>query len=1281
MLSLFFFADISETTIKQIAAKYGEIVQPRGSLNDVVIKLRKTDIKHLAAQDAVQWIEEVGPPDKDLNDNASAAANAQALWVAPFNLDGSNVQVGQWESGNPDGTHGDLTGRITVVENEGISDHATHVAGTVVGDGSLSAGAGGAANQWRGMADNAGIFSYSTKVDNLEAEEHNGAINDVNKQIDVSTNSWSSGGNDYRARSVKFDRVVRGVYGRPIPVVFSAGNSNNLANSVRQPGGTAKNTITVGNVNSDDLSISIKSSWGPTDENQTKPDIVAPGDEVGGDVGSFSTVANQILDLHDNTMIPDFGPGNAPDGIDDYAYPYGVKTGTSMAAPVVTGAITLMLQQYRETYFGDDTVDDAPLPSSIKAILIHTAEDLIDNPAGGADLIGPDYVYGYGLLNTVAAVDVIRNKRFREGVILTNDDEDIYSFNVVAGEDELKVTLAWDDAAGTAGAADIIQNDLDLVVINPAGTAFYPPWELNPANPTTPAVRDDYATEALSDTHRDDTNVVEQVVIATPAPGTWMIKIKASDLPGDDLMDYQRYSIIAGDQDIDQLEGGVDVMQVLDRSGSMGGTSSSASVDSKIEVLRYASDQFIHMMRTNAGNNVGLVQFNQDVVAFDPAMQADLSHLTDARATLLRDTTIPSIVHGGSTSIGDGLQEAMNQLTGPVADPDHDQIILLVTDGKENMSAWIADVKTDLVANKIPVYPLGLGYGSGINEAKLTELAADTGGTYRITSDELIFRKFFIEVLAGAVDWDVIVDPVDELSPGETVEIPVVLTADQETANFTAYWQGVNNGIELQLVSPGGVVINPSTSNSRIRFGVHPRYAFYQLAFPLQGALAGERAGTWKMRMSGKSQSASANVVTTHPVRYSASAFSSGGAKLSVSYDKLTHKTGANVLVKADLSKNNQPLHNAVMNVYCNVPAVSAGNVLHDTKIDHSIFKNKVDVSGDPVSLTNQKLDLLNKQAGKNVLLRTDASLELYDDGQHSDGAANDGVYANQFTSAIKAGSYTCRIVASNIPAGGGLTTTREWTKSFYTDVDIHPDYSVLDVALISIKENLYNYQVTIAPKDKFGNYMGPGRDVSVNLLVNGASKPISLTDNIDSTYSGHFSLTENQSANAQMDVKVNGQNFATINRLPSLKQWYVSTHFGSSIPMGSFSNNFDPAYHVGIDVGYKYQPALWLVASANYNRFKSSASGSSDFTWQNLLFKAKYELNQNPLRPFVNAGLGIYEPSNGSTKTGLNVGGGVDYWLTNDWAATTGVDYHTIFTSGSNTNFTVIKVGASYYF
>ena len=322
-LIVLFFGDVLPKDAQNLLTNTGA-VSYKGPfmLNDYVVTAPIDSISVLTRKNSVKWIEAVPPPPEELNDGARAAVYANQVQAPPYNLTGNGVKVGMWELRNPDTTHDDLENRITIVEYIGTGDHPTHVAGTLGGDGTLSGGT------YRGIAANVTFYSYTVQdMGQMEPDDHNEAINVFD--IDLSNNSW--GLPDmvlYTVESAKYDNIVKGCYGKRIPIIFSAGNSqletSDGFHTVLTPGATAKNTIAVGATKSNNDTIATYASWGssfgPTDDGRIKPDIMAPGCEN-------TTPRNKIYTSIWSTVPPDTYDG---------------KCGTSMAASVASGAAALM---------------------------------------------------------------------------------------------------------------------------------------------------------------------------------------------------------------------------------------------------------------------------------------------------------------------------------------------------------------------------------------------------------------------------------------------------------------------------------------------------------------------------------------------------------------------------------------------------------------------------------------------------------------------------------------------------------------------------------------------------------------------------------------------------------------------------------------------------------------------------------------------------------------------------------------------------------------------------
>ncbi|MDP6716805.1 MAG: S8 family serine peptidase, partial [SAR202 cluster bacterium] len=483
------------------------------------VTLDALDVRDLAAYDEVEWIDSGLMPHIEENDNTRALVGVDALQTATINagaityagLTGNGINVGVDDSGL-DTAHPDLNvvGTISPV-NPPSSPHGTHVGGIVAGSGANSNQNdangnpnGGTAFQWRGMAPNAGLIDSSDLI-NL-----GNLLNAINNfSLDISNHSHGvSVDGAYDAANQTIDQAIRGggtSGGNAVPrrpQVYSAGNNGvNPANPGNQRGYFSttkqmKNAVFVGNWDTGQNDLSRTSSMGPAYDGRIKPDLVAPGSNTApgaANITSTGTTGN-ANSCYANNLNQGYGP----------------CSGTSMASPAVAGIMALMLEAWEDTY-DVDVDDNPPLPSTLKALLIQTATDIVDNDvrsntlveidsdsngANGNDgagrataTVGPDYATGWGLVNASSAVALLQDTRDEGGSVpvpnriiqdaVNQATVREYDF-VVDTMQDIKVTLAWDDmeaAIQNIANGPMLVNDLDLELEAPDGTIYYP-WKL-----------------------------------------------------------------------------------------------------------------------------------------------------------------------------------------------------------------------------------------------------------------------------------------------------------------------------------------------------------------------------------------------------------------------------------------------------------------------------------------------------------------------------------------------------------------------------------------------------------------------------------------------------------------------------------------------------------------------------------------------------------------------------------------------------------------------------------
>jgi hypothetical protein len=231
-------------------------------------------------------------------------------------------------------------------------------------------------------------------------------------------------------------------------------------------GQVAKNVLTVGAADCtyflpppydpQYIEMTPYSSWGPTDDGRIKPDVVGDGDHV------WSS----------------WGTGNA-----DYNW----QSGTSQAAPNITGSLALLQKAYKDRSGG------TPMrAATLKALVIDTAVDV--------EADGPDYKFGWGLPNFDAAHDVIvadddGGGLINEDTIAQGDTIYYYFCRPYSGLDDAVFTLCWSDPEGTPPAPSLnptdpmLVNDLDMRVYYEG--MEYRPYILDPSNPSAAAMSGD----------------------------------------------------------------------------------------------------------------------------------------------------------------------------------------------------------------------------------------------------------------------------------------------------------------------------------------------------------------------------------------------------------------------------------------------------------------------------------------------------------------------------------------------------------------------------------------------------------------------------------------------------------------------------------------------------------------------------------------------------------------------------------------------------------------------
>lgn len=396
--------------------------------------------------------------------------------------------------------------RILVAETPWYSasgNHMTHVTGTVT--------AWGYNNILTGMAPRAWIRSLIQQTTShvtayamqYPGERHN-LVNPRTGEMQMkSVLGNTSLGTEtpntrYTSGSRTFDIVLRDF---PYYVHFyAASNSGSGFETLGGNNPVGKNVMSIGavqDVNRDadgnylsGGNIAGFSSRGPAFDGRIKPDFTANGVGVRSTSGTSGSSSLQ---------------------------------GTSMASPNAAGSTLLLIDYVHQRFPGHFFRS-----STYKSLLMNTADDR-GNP-------GPDYIFGWGIINVHGAGKilrhhaensyhrVVREERLHPGQSWT------YTYES-DGTQPIRASLAWLDVAGASQSTTSddrsprLVNDLDLRITGPGGTVYQPfvmPFVIGQGS--TPAF-DSSLRNTPATTGDNFTDPAEQILIASPAAGTYTVQV------------------------------------------------------------------------------------------------------------------------------------------------------------------------------------------------------------------------------------------------------------------------------------------------------------------------------------------------------------------------------------------------------------------------------------------------------------------------------------------------------------------------------------------------------------------------------------------------------------------------------------------------------------------------------------------------------------------------------------------------------------------------------------